>query len=59
MNQLRNDLCDFNGAYIVVTDKITATDADPPDDINYDRDIALKNSAHYFQLYLKNKRSIN
>ena len=24
-NQLRNDLCDFNDAYIVVTGKITAT----------------------------------
>ena len=24
-NQLRNDLCDFNDAYIVVTGKVTAT----------------------------------
>ena len=26
-NQLRNDLCDFSDAYIVVTYKITAADA--------------------------------
>ena len=48
-NQLRNDLCDFNDANIVVTGKITGIDTDPPDDINYDdRDIALKNSAPLF-----------
>ena len=42
-NQLRNDLCDFNDAYIVVTGKATTTDPDPDDDnINHDRTIALK-----------------
>ena len=51
-NQLRNDLCDFNDAYIV-PGKITAADPDPPDGINYDRDIALKNSAPFFNCILK------
>ena len=42
-SQLRNNLCDFNDAYIVVTGKATATDTVPDDDtINYDRTIALK-----------------
>ena len=42
-NQLRNDLCDFNDVYIVVTGKATTTDPDPDDDnINHDRTIALK-----------------
>ena len=51
---MRNDLCDFNDAYIVVTGKITATDPDPDDDnINYDRTIALKNSAPFFNCVLK------
>ena len=55
-NQLRNDLCDFNDAYIVVTGKATATDTypDPDDDtINYDRTMALKNSAPFFNCVLK------
>ena len=53
-NQLRNDLCDFNDACTVVTDKATATDPDPNDDnINYDRSIALKNSAPVFNCVLK------
>ena len=44
-NQLRNDLCDFNDAYIVVAGKITATDPDPDDDaILYERKLALKNT---------------
>ena len=30
INQLRNDLCDFNDAYFVVTGQITATDAELP-----------------------------
>ena len=51
---MRNDLCDFNDAYIVVTGKITATYPDPDDDnINYDRTIALKNSAPFFNCVLK------
>ena len=45
--QLRNDLCDFNNAYIVVTGKITATNPDPPDNIYYGRELALKNSAPF------------
>ena len=53
-NQLRNDLCDFNDAYIVLTSKVTATDPDPSDDnINYDRTIAFKNSAPFFNCTLK------
>ena len=53
-SQLGNDLCDFNGGYIVVTGKVTATDPDPADDnINYDRTIALKNSAPFFNCTLK------
>ena len=53
-NQLRNDLCGFNDAYIIVTGKVTATDPDPDDDdINYVRTIALKNSAPFFNCILK------
>ena len=53
-NQLGNDLCDFNDVYIIVTGKVTATDPDPDDDdINYDRTIALKNSAPFFNCILK------
>ena len=53
-NQLRNDLRDFNDAYIVETGKATATAPDPNDDnINYDRTIALKNSAPFFNCVLK------
>ena len=56
---MRNDLCDFNDAYIVVTVKITATDPDPHDDIiNYDRTIALKNSAPFFNCVLKIKNQL-
>ena len=56
---MRNDLCDFNDAYIVVTDKITATNAtlpdniDPPDNIDYTRKVSLKNSAPFFNCTLK------
>ena len=32
-NQLRNDLCDFNDTYIAVTGKVTATDAELPNNI--------------------------
>ena len=32
-SQLRNYLCDFNDAYIVITGKITATNSHPPDDV--------------------------
>ena len=51
---MRNDLCDFKDSYIVATGKVTATDPDPADDnINYDRTIALKNSAPFFNCTLK------
>ena len=53
-NRLRNDLCDFNDACIVVTGKVTAADPDPNDDnINYDRTIALKDSAPFLNCNLK------
>ena len=45
-NQLRNDLCDFNDAYIVVTDKITATNPGNYGNV-YDRKVSLKNSASF------------
>ena len=54
--QLRSVLCDFNDAYIVVTGKITATN---PNNVNYDRKLALKNNAPFFSSMLKiNRRFI-
>ena len=56
--QIRDDLCDFNDAYIVVT-KLIATDANipnntaPPNGIFYIRKLALKNSAPFFNYILK------
>ena len=51
-NRLRNDLCDFNDAYIVVTGKITA--ANPGNDDNvYNRKVSLKNSAPFINCTLK------
>ena len=50
--QIRDDLCNFNHAYIVATGNITATN--PGNDINdYDRKVALKNSAPFFNCILK------
>ena len=55
---VRDDLCDFNDAYIVVTGKINATDANlsndiaPPNGIFYTRNVALKNSAPFFNCIL-------
>ena len=50
--QIRDDLCDFNDAYIVVTGNVTATN--PDNDINvYDRKFSLKNSAPFFNCILK------
>ena len=52
--QTRDDLCDFNDAYIVVKGKINATNSNlplninPPDNIDYSRRVALKNSAPFF-----------
>ena len=57
--QLRNDLCDFNEAYIVVTGKATTINTDLPnyddipDDAGYSRKLALKNSAPFFNCILK------
>ena len=58
-SQLINDLCDFNDGYIVVTGKITATDAELPDNIAtpagifYRRNVSLKNCAPFFNCTLK------
>ena len=50
--QLRNDLCGFNDADIVVTGKITVTN--PGNNNNeYNRKVALKNSAPFFSCILK------
>ena len=51
-NQLRNDLCDFNDAYIVVTGKITVTNPGNDDNM-YNRKVSLKNSAPFFSCNLK------
>ena len=45
-NQLRNDLCDFNDGYIVVTGKIIATNSGNDDDV-YNRKVSLRNSAPF------------
>ena len=50
---MRNDLCDFNDAYIVVTGKITATNPNLPNNVGYSRKLALKNSAPFFSCILK------
>ena len=51
-NQLRNDLCDFNDAYILVTGKITATNPGNDDNV-YNRKVSFKNSAPFFNCTLK------
>ena len=49
---MRNDLCDFNEAYIVVIGKIIVTN--PRNDANqYNRNVSLKNSAPFFNCTLK------
>ena len=45
-NQLRNDLCGFNDAYIVATGKITATNPGKDDNV-YNRKISLNNCAPF------------
>ena len=51
-NQLRNNLCNFNDAYIVFTGKITV--ANPGNDVNaYNRKVSFKNSAPFFHCTLK------
>ena len=42
---LRSDLCDYNDAYIVATDKITVTN---PNNNPYDKKLALRNNAPFF-----------
>ena len=49
---MRNDLCDFNDAYIVVTGKITATNPGNDDNV-HNRKVSLKNSAPFFNCILK------
>ena len=51
-NQFRNDLCDFNDAYIVATGKMTATNPGNDDNV-YNRNVSLKNCAHFFYCVLK------
>ena len=51
-NQLRNDLCDFNDAYIVVTGKITVTNPGNNDNV-YNRKVSFKNSAPFFNCTLR------
>ena len=51
-NQLRNALCDFNDAYIVVTGKITATNPGNNNNV-YNRRVSLKNSAPFSSCILK------
>ena len=40
---MKNDLCDFNDAYIVVTGKITATNPGSDDNV-YNRKVSLRNT---------------
>ena len=50
--QIRDDLCDFIDAYIVVTGKVTVTN--PGNDANeYNRKVFLKNFAPFFNCILK------
>ena len=57
---MRNDLGDFNDAYIVVTGKITATGPDPDkDNILYERKLAFKNSAPSYDCILKINGNFN
>ena len=51
-NQLKNDLCDFNDAYIVVTDKITATNPGNDDNV-YNRKFFFKKFCPFFNCTLR------
>ena len=51
-NQLRNDLCNFNGAYIVVTSKTTVTNPGNDDNV-YNRKVSFTNSAPFFKCTLR------
>ena len=52
-------MCNFNEAYIVVTGKVNASNANlpgninPPNGIVYSQKVALKNSAPFFNCILK------
>ena len=50
--QLRNNLCDFNDAYIVVTGKITAINPGNDDNV-YNGKVSFKNSAPFFNCILR------
>ena len=56
-HQIRDDLCDFNDAYIVVTGRINATNAqfpnydNIPNNANYSTKVTLKNSAPFLIVY--------
>ena len=47
---LRSDMCDYNDAYIVVTDKITVTNSN---NNAFDKKLALKNNAPFFSCITK------
>ena len=49
---MRNDLCDFNDVYIVVTGKITVTNPGNDDNV-YNRKGSFKNSAPFFNCTLR------
>ena len=51
-NQLRNYLCDFNDAYIVVTGKSTVRNPGNDDNV-YNRKVSVKNSASFFNCTLR------
>ena len=51
--QIRDDLCDFNDAYIVVTSKVNATNANIPPAVNYSRKVSSKHSSSFFNCTLK------
>ena len=51
-SQIRDDLCEFNDTYNVVTDKITVTHPGN-DNYEYNRKVSLKNSAPFFNCILK------
>ena len=55
--QIRDDLCDFSDAYIVVTGKINATNVG--NNINiYNRKVALKSSPPFFNCVLQIKNQL-
>ena len=51
-SHIRDDLCDFNDAYIVVTGKINGINTNIPNN-GYTKKVSLKNSAPFFNCILK------